>query len=410
MSTATVVFLGPTLPVEQARAVLDATYLPPAAQGDVLRAVRSGARAVGIVDGYFEHVPSIWHKEVLYALQQGVRVYGAASMGALRAVELEAFGMVAVGEVAALYRSGVLEADDEVAVTHAPAESGYAPGSEALVNVRATLDAAAGAGVVAAATAARLLELARALWFPDRSWPRLLSDGRSVLPAATAELQALGRWLPAGRVDRKRLDALALLERLRRDEVLPPHPAPAWRLEHTVWFDHLARHAGPAGDAPGEQVRLELLLDELRLDPDRWWAQLKAALLTVLSLDEADRDGVLPLADAEQRAARVQARVGGRALARLPEQLRRDGTYAALRDRAAAKDRLLAAAGGATLATTGLGEQELVADWATRAGRPGVTSLEDVAAACGFSGADEARRVLVREHLFLRETAAQAAP
>ena len=53
--------------------------------------------AIGLIDGYFERVPSVSHKEILWAMSQGIVVIGAASMGALRAAELAPFGMLGVG-------------------------------------------------------------------------------------------------------------------------------------------------------------------------------------------------------------------------------------------------------------------------------------------------------------------------
>ncbi|MEV4897547.1 hypothetical protein AB0K48_50270, partial [Nonomuraea sp. NPDC055795] len=52
-----VVFLGPTLPVEEAARILPADYRPPAELGSVYRAARGRPAAIGIVDGYFERVP-----------------------------------------------------------------------------------------------------------------------------------------------------------------------------------------------------------------------------------------------------------------------------------------------------------------------------------------------------------------
>ena len=109
-----VLFLGPTLAAEEAQAALAAAgagdgvvLLPPAAQGDVYRAVRDYRPAViGLVDGCFHQVPAVWHKEILWAMASGVAVYGAASMGALRAAELQAFGMIGIGKIFDAYRSG----------------------------------------------------------------------------------------------------------------------------------------------------------------------------------------------------------------------------------------------------------------------------------------------------------------
>jgi len=60
------------------------------------------------------------HKEILDVLKKGVTVVGGSSMGALRAAELDAFGMVGAGRIYECYRSGRIEADDEVAVTYNP--------------------------------------------------------------------------------------------------------------------------------------------------------------------------------------------------------------------------------------------------------------------------------------------------
>ena len=99
------VFLGPSLPIAEARQVLpQAVYHPPAAVGDVYRVAASGDCSVlALIDGLFQSVPAVWHKEILFALELGLRVFGASSMGALRAAELDVFGMVGVGTVYGWY-------------------------------------------------------------------------------------------------------------------------------------------------------------------------------------------------------------------------------------------------------------------------------------------------------------------
>ena len=130
------IFTGPSLPPKDAQAELDAVYLPPVSQGDVHRVALKRPAAIGIIDGYFESVPSVWHKEVLWAMARGIHVFGAASMGALRAAELDAFGMEGVGAIYEAFRDGYLEDDDEVAVSHGPMEVGYPVLCEAMVNIR----------------------------------------------------------------------------------------------------------------------------------------------------------------------------------------------------------------------------------------------------------------------------------
>ena len=116
-----VVFAGPTLRQSDVLARLDAQVLGPAAFGDVYRAAHARPTALAIIDGYFERVPATWHKEILWAMAEGVHVFGASSMGALRAAELSVFGMVGVGKIFEAFRDGVLEDDDEVAVAHGAA-------------------------------------------------------------------------------------------------------------------------------------------------------------------------------------------------------------------------------------------------------------------------------------------------
>src|SRR3954451_5517809 len=223
------VFLGPSLPRAQAAAVLDADYLPPVRQGDIYRLVRDRRPAViGIIDGYFHQVPSVWHKEILWALDQGIHVAGAASMGALRAAELHVFGMRGVGRIFEAFRDGVLDADDEVAVVHAPAELGFMAVSEALVDIRATIDAAVMAGVLRPAGGLALIDRAKALFYADRSWDALLDPA---LDPADGRFAEFAEWLPGNRVAQKRLDALALLENLR-DPLAEPF-RPSFRFEPT---------------------------------------------------------------------------------------------------------------------------------------------------------------------------------
>jgi hypothetical protein len=212
----TILFIGPTLRVE-ARDGLE--IRPPAAVGDVLRASRErGVRRIALVDGYFERMAAVWHKEILLALERGIAVYGAASMGALRAAELAPFGMIGVGTIYSDFARGSLTADDEVAVAHLPAEAGYRAISDALVNLRDGLARATRARVIAVKTRDALIELARARFYRDRSWQRLIADGRAArLPAR--ELAALAAW---PKPDRKAADARLLLRRLATEPIRRP--------------------------------------------------------------------------------------------------------------------------------------------------------------------------------------------
>jgi hypothetical protein len=229
------VFLGPTLPVEQARSILDAVYLPPVKMGDVYTLMKAQPRAIGIIDGVFEQVPAVWHKEILYAMSHGVRVFGASSMGALRAAELCSFGMEGLGRIFEAFRDGVLEDDDEVAVEHASADFGYRQISEAMVNIREGIRKALDGDLIQKATGEALLAEAKNLFYPLRSWPAIHEAGaRLGLPAD--ELARLKDFIARERPNLKRDDAVALLRRMAAAGDAPHQPnfefqpAYAWRV------------------------------------------------------------------------------------------------------------------------------------------------------------------------------------
>jgi hypothetical protein len=211
-----ILFCGPTLSRVDVQREMAAEVRAPAARGDLLRAAMSKPAAIGLVDGYFDRVPAVWHKEVLWAMSEGIHVFGAASMGALRAAELCSFGMCGVGAIFESYRDGTLTDDDEVAVAHASSEQEYRSVSDAMVNIRATLARAERETVIAPDTRERLEALAKGLHYPDRSYAALtVCAERTKLPRA--EIEAFAAWLPTGRVDQKREDALAMLRHMAEE-------------------------------------------------------------------------------------------------------------------------------------------------------------------------------------------------
>lgn len=234
------VFLGPTMPRNEAQAILpDARFLPPVRQGDIPDAVlEKGAETLVLIDGMFEQVPAVWHKEILWALEQGITVCGASSMGALRASELAPFGMIGHGRIYEAYLKGVFppfshhrfEDDDEVAVIHAPEALGYA-GSVAMVDIRATLDAAHRDRILELEDRDRLCDLAKGLFYKDRHYRKLLAKGSE----DGLDITAFEAWLETGKVSQKRLDAEGLLKRVAAGQINPVKPA--FRFEHTTVWD-----------------------------------------------------------------------------------------------------------------------------------------------------------------------------
>ena len=284
-----IIFVGPTISPQEVAEVIDAVCLPPAAQGDVYRASLQWPSAIGIIDGYFEHVPAVWHKEILWAMSQGIHVFGSASMGALRAAELAAFGMTGVGAIFEAYRDGLLEDDDEVAVAHGSAEDNYRTGSDAMVNIRSTLARAQADGILDSTVAGLLQQIAKDLFYPDRSYAHIL-DLAAAKDAPLVQLEAFRQWLPQGAVNQKREDALLMLRTMR--DFLNTNPEPkrvSWTLEETDHWEMLKRWSGemqldPRGGPDS------LVLDELRRDPQALARASTAALGWWLASDSARRE------------------------------------------------------------------------------------------------------------------------
>jgi hypothetical protein len=232
-----VLFSGPSLTDELRAGFPALDHRGPAARGDVTRAVAEGATAIGIVDGLFGSVPAVWHKEILFALAAGVRVAGGGSMGALRAAECAAFGMVPIGVVARKFATGAEPDDAYVAQIHAPAELGWTALSEAEANVDATLAVLRRRGAVSAAEHAALTAASRAMYYADRTLDRLPAAAGYEEPRA-ADLK---RRLREGRVDRKRADAIKVARWLDRQPDERGGPPAGWIFQETSqWLAFLA--------------------------------------------------------------------------------------------------------------------------------------------------------------------------
>jgi hypothetical protein len=230
-----VVFVGPSLPpgLRPAEETLF-EWRPPVRQGDVYRAALAHPLAIGVVDGYFDTMPTAWHKEFLWAMAEGIHVFGAASIGALRAVELEAFGMRGIGRIYRALRDSRWLDYDEVAVVHGPAQLGYPSETEAMVNVRATLAAAVQDGILAPQLAAVLTSVAKALFYKKRTYGAVLRSAEACGCPAPA-LRRFADWLPGGRIDQKRRDAEAMLDAMRSHVATGPGPLRVtYKLSDTV--------------------------------------------------------------------------------------------------------------------------------------------------------------------------------
>jgi hypothetical protein len=173
MSKKTVIFVGPTLARGEIQSILpEALVLPPAEQGDVDYAQRQlGAEVILLVDGVHTQSLPPWHKEILSCLESGCRFVGAASMGALRAVECQPWGAEPIGEIASWYQSGAIDGDDEVCLAHGDESTGYRQLSIPMVNIRAAVQATK----LSPERKQEIIDFAKGLFYPDRAWQVVFS-------------------------------------------------------------------------------------------------------------------------------------------------------------------------------------------------------------------------------------------
>ncbi|GGM88711.1 TfuA-like protein [Streptomyces fuscichromogenes] len=294
------VFVGPTLAEEDRPRDWDVVYLPPVEQGHIHALVQDKPTAIGIIDGRFHDVPAVWHKEILGALHAGIPVYGSASMGALRAAELAPFGMRGIGRVFEQYLGGVLEDDDEVTVAHAGRDDGHIQLSDAMVNIRATLHEARARNLIGDATHQRLLDLAKTTYYPQRSLRLTLAEGRAAgLPEH--EIDALSAFVADHSVDQKKCDALAMLDVMRSEHGTLPKAEADFPLQRNAFVER-SHSNGLVHDGDGDFLRINAILNEVRLRPARYLRLRRSALGAIVP-----RLGTPP-ADAEARTSAALAR------------------------------------------------------------------------------------------------------
>src|SRR5919199_6784670 len=211
-----IIFLGPSLTHEKARKILDAEYRPPAKKGDFLRfaAPVNDLTIVGLVDGYFlqDYPPSPIEVYQLVT-RKNILVVGSASLGALRAVELEKFGMIGIGKIFQLYKKGIIDADDEVAVTFA--EERQSLQSEAMIDIRFNLFIAQRRGGIDEITKRAIARIAKSIYFPYRNYAGILDQTKKIYPQLEHNLQSFRSYIRNNRLSLKERDAIRLIKYIK---------------------------------------------------------------------------------------------------------------------------------------------------------------------------------------------------
>jgi hypothetical protein len=383
-------------------------------------------------------------------MNEGIHIFGSASMGALRAAELAQFGMVGIGTIFEAFRDGCVEDDDEVAVAHAGAEYSYHPSSVAMVDIRATLSAALAANVISPSTFDTLVHIAKALFYPERSYESILYCGAEHhLP--TREVDCFRHWVKDSQVHQKREDAKAMLRVMREQLMQPLVPQRVrYAFEYTENWELARWLAGKVQiDYSRDRVEtmfLDQLLDELRLQRYAYARVHEGAMARALMLDESWRIGVAPSLDTVDRVGETFRRERGlsttdalhswlqenelsydefmllmddearitclnkfariEAASHIPDYLRTIGNYAHLANRARNKQKTLERLGfsNPTLADTGLAEDELLRWYfEDHLGCPVDRDIARFSRLAGFDSLTSLFRAVLREYCYLAQ-------
>ncbi|MFC4035264.1 TfuA-like protein [Streptomyces polygonati] len=286
--------MGPTLNrSEPLLTAPDMQAWPPVRHGDLYRpAIASGDTAV-IVDGVYHQAPALRHKEILTSMRRGVRVIGAASIGALRAAELAPFGMLGVGSIYTAYARGDLDGDDEVAVGQTP-DGAWGSLTWPVVNLRYILKLGQAAGVLDTQRAGKLLNALRAVYYPQRTMAAVQAICHH------RDEREFGRWLAEqhGRDGHfgnlKRLDALAAL-RTALDGPAPLVGADRPPLVETTYMRRWSNHFATALVDGVELSTADRLVYQQVFDPR--FSETWTAYLEHRSLQPADGGPGLPLGE-----------------------------------------------------------------------------------------------------------------
>lgn len=207
---APVIFIGPCLSHEETRKILNvrADLRAPVKRGDI-ESVSPDTQVIGIVDGVFFSQLAVSPREILDALAKNVHIAGSSSMGALRAAELDVYGMKGIGEIYEMYKSGEVESDAEVALTFHPED--YRTLSEPLVNIRYFLKQACQKGIITMEEMKEIVEYAQGIYFFELSYHHLFKGIKGKIEAS--KIEHLKAYVEDNRneLDLKRKDAIKLL-------------------------------------------------------------------------------------------------------------------------------------------------------------------------------------------------------
>lgn len=175
-----IIYTGLSLPFDEAREILDShdditvIYKRPIKRGDLVHDLAENPDVIGIIDGVFHQNSAVGHREILDAIKKGVKVYGASSMGALRASELDSLGMEGIGYCYNQYASGKVTSDDDVAVMldNDTLEALSVP----LISMNYVFENAVKENIITQSQKEELYQITKKTFYPQRTYAKTLKE------------------------------------------------------------------------------------------------------------------------------------------------------------------------------------------------------------------------------------------
>lgn len=188
--------------------------------------VNNSPGIIVIVDGIFHTHPAVGHSEIMAAMACGWELWGLSSLGAIRAVEMERYGMKGYGKVYAAFRDDGLS-DDEVTLIH-QVEEPFFPLSEPLIHIRQFVAHAIASGDIAEQDGVALISRMKKMWYADRTLQKL----RNLMLQMGMNQEYVDRQIVD--FDRFRIKRLDLIEFLKEAPWIWPHDSAESTLEDAV--------------------------------------------------------------------------------------------------------------------------------------------------------------------------------
>ncbi|WP_459200972.1 TfuA-related McrA-glycine thioamidation protein [Methanococcus sp. CF] len=184
----------------------DVDVFPPIKRGDLMSEKIMKYDVIGIIDGCFLQSTAVAHREILNVIKNKIKVFGAGSMGALRASELDTYGMTGVGSVYNSYKNGVISDDDEVAVTF---DDNLNQITFSMISFREMIDNALKEKIIDENDSKQLISSGKELYYPLRTFENVIEKSKIALE----KREVLEKFLK-NQPDIKRSDAFEMLEEI----------------------------------------------------------------------------------------------------------------------------------------------------------------------------------------------------